>query len=94
MGRLRIMAILEGISLIILVFIAVPIKYWFLDDSLTKMLGPTHGALFLLFLLNTISTSIAQKWKPKTTGLILVSCLIPFGTFYVDHKFLKKIDKR
>lgn len=93
-GRLRIMACLEGISLIVLVFIAVPMKYWYYDESLTKMMGPIHGALFLLFLLNTFSASIEQKWKAKTTGMILASCFIPFGTFYVDYKFLKNIDDK
>ncbi len=93
-GRLRIMGFLEGISLIVLVFIAVPMKYWYDDASLTKMMGPIHGALFLLFLLNTFSAGIEQKWKAKTTGMILASCFIPFGTFYVDYKFLKNIEER
>lgn len=93
-GRLRIMGFLEGISLIVLVFIAVPMKYWYDDASLTKMMGPIHGALFLLFLLNTFSAGIEQKWKVKTTGMILASCFIPFGTFYVDYKFLKNIEER
>lgn len=88
-GRLRIMGFLEGLSLLILVFIALPLKYGYNNESLTKMLGPVHGALFLLFILNTISTGIEQKWKFKTTSTIVVSCLIPFGTFYVDNKFLK-----
>lgn len=93
-GRLRIIGFLEGISLIVLIFIAVPMKYGYNDGSLTKMLGPIHGTLFLLFLLNAFSTGIEQKWKARTTGMILVSCFIPFGTFYVDYKFLKKIDNR
>ncbi len=87
------MGFLEGISLIVLVFIAVPMKYWYNDASLTKMMGPIHGALFLLFLLNTFSAGIEQKWKAKTTGMILASCFIPFGTFYVDRKFLKNIQE-
>lgn len=88
-GRLRIIGFLEGISLLILVFIALPLKYGYNNQSLTKAMGPLHGALFLLFILNTISTGIEQKWKFKTTATIVVSCLIPFGTFYVDNKFLK-----
>lgn len=93
-GRLRIIGFLEGLSLIVLVFIAVPMKYMYNDESLTKMMGPIHGALFLLFLLNTFSAGIEQKWKAKTSGMILASCFIPFGTFYVDYKFLKNIDAR
>lgn len=92
-GRLRIIGFLEGVSLIILVFIAVPLKYEYAHASLTQIMGPIHGALFLLFLLNTFSASIEQKWKAKTTGMVLASCFVPFGTFYIDHKFLKKIDQ-
>ncbi|WP_202912272.1 DUF3817 domain-containing protein [Sphingobacterium olei] len=93
-GRLRIMGFLEGISLVVLVFVAVPMKYLLDDESLTKMMGPIHGALFLLFLLNACSAGIEQKWKVKTIGMILASCFIPFGTFYVDYKFLKNIDNK
>lgn len=91
---MRILGFLEGISLIVLVFIAVPMKYGYDDASLSKMMGPIHGALFLLFLLNTFSAGMEQKWKAKTTGMILASCFIPFGTFYVDYKFLRNIEER
>lgn len=88
-GRLRIMGFLEGLSLLVLVFIALPLKYGYNNESLTKMMGPVHGALFLLFILNTVSAAIEQKWNFKTTARIVASCFIPFGTFYVDNKFLK-----
>jgi len=88
-GRLRIMGFLEGLSLLVLVFIALPLKYGYNNESLTKMMGPVHGALFLLFILNTVSAAIEQKWNFKTTATIVASCFIPFGTFYIDNKFLK-----
>jgi integral membrane protein len=91
-GRLRIVAILEGISLIILVFIAVPMKYIFHNPSLTQMMGTIHGALFLLFVFNTLSVGVEQNWKfRQTTWKVLLACVIPFGTFYIDHKILSKI---
>ncbi len=91
-GRLRIIGFLEGISLLILIFIAVPLKHIFHISYLTKMLGPIHGALFLLFILNTFSVGIEQNWKFKTTTWkILLACLIPFGTFYIDRKILRNI---
>lgn len=91
-GRLRIIAILEGISLLILVGIAVPMKYAFGNTALVKMMGPVHGGLFLLFLFNTLSVGVEQKWKFKeTTWKVLLACMIPFGSFYVDRKILSKI---
>ncbi|MCU7613708.1 DUF3817 domain-containing protein [Chryseobacterium sp. GMJ5] len=92
MGRLRIIAILEGISLLILVGIAVPMKYALGNTSLVKTMGPVHGGLFLLFLFNTLSVGVEQKWKFKeTTWKVLLACMIPFGSFYVDRKILSKI---
>lgn len=89
-GRLRIIGFLEGISLLTLVFIATPLKYVWEQPELTKVLGPLHGALFVLFILNALSVGVEKKWKFKeTTWKVVVSCLIPFGTFYVDQKILK-----
>ncbi|RYD59491.1 MAG: DUF3817 domain-containing protein [Sphingobacteriales bacterium] len=91
LGRLRIIGLLEGISLLALVFIAVPMKYMLHDPSLTKMLGPIHGALFLLFVFNTLSVGVEQKWNfRQTTWKVLLACIIPFGTFYIDRAILKK----
>ena len=66
-GRLRIIGFLEGISLLALVFVAVPAKYAFDNPTLSKALGPVHGALFLLFVLNALSVGLEQHWKFKDT---------------------------
>jgi len=92
-GRLRIIGFLEGISLLILVFIAVPMKYVWDDPSGSKLVGPIHGALFLLFVFNAISAAIAYNWNFRTTTLkVLLACIIPFGTFYVDKTILSRMN--
>lgn len=91
-GRLRIIAILEGISLLTLVFIAVPMKYGLDNSALVKIMGPVHGSLFLLFLFNTLSVGVEQNWKfRETTWKVLLACIIPFGTFYIDRKILSRL---
>ncbi|WP_139959479.1 DUF3817 domain-containing protein [Flavicella sediminum] len=91
-GRLRLLGFLEGISLLLLIAVAVPMKYYFHNPSLTKNLGPIHGALFLLFMMNTLSVGVEQNWKFKTTTWkIILACFIPFGTFYIDKKILRKL---
>lgn len=91
-GRLRLLAFLEGISLLILIFIAVPLKYYFDNPALSKSLGPIHGALFLLFIFNALRVGVEQHWKFKqTTWKVLVACFVPFGTFYIEYKILRKI---
>ncbi len=91
-GRLRIIGFLEGISLLVLIFIAMPMKHYYNNPSLTKFFGPVHGAIFLLFLFNTLSVGVEQNWKFKTTTWkIIVACFVPFGTFYIDSKILSKL---
>ncbi|WP_306567766.1 DUF3817 domain-containing protein [Flavobacterium lindanitolerans] len=91
-GRLRLLGYVEGLSLLVLLFIAVPLKYAAENPSLSKIIGPTHGALFLLFIINTLSVGVEQQWQfRKTTYKVLLACIIPFGTFYIDRKILGKI---
>jgi integral membrane protein len=91
-GRLRLLAFLEGISLLVLLCIAVPFKYLYADPSIVKLMGPVHGILFLLFLINTLSVGVEQGWKFRTTTLkVLLACLLPFGTFYIDYAILRHI---
>lgn len=89
-GRLRIIGYMEGISLLLLLFIAMPLKYAFHYPEATRIMGTIHGVLFLLFIFNTLSVGVEQEWKFKiTTWKVLVACIIPFGTFYIDKKILR-----
>jgi len=91
-GRLRLVGFLEGVSLLALVMIAMPVKYITHDPTLVQQIGPVHGVLFLLFVLNTLTVSIQQGWKFRTTTWkVLLACVIPFGTFYIDKTILSKI---
>ena len=93
-GRFRLIAFLEGVSLIILVFIGMPMKYYFDNPALVKTAGPIHGVLFLLFVFNALQAGVEQKWKFwKTTWKVLLASIIPFGTFYIDHTLLRKIQQ-
>ncbi|MCX6219100.1 DUF3817 domain-containing protein [Spirosoma sp.] len=91
-GRLRLIGLLEGLSLLILLGIAVPLKYAYANPSLVKAIGPVHGLLFLLFVLNTLQVSVEQRWRfGTTTWKVLLACIVPFGTFYIDRKILSRL---
>lgn len=91
-GRLRLIAFIEGISFLILLFIAMPYKYIWGNPILVKSIGQLHGILFLLFIIATIIVANQERWKLfGTTAKVLISSLIPFGTFYIDKKILSKI---
>jgi len=92
LGRLRLFGFLEGTSLLVLVLIAVPLKHFMHDPAMVKAIGPVHGALFLLFVFQTISVAVEQGWSfRERTWKVLLACLIPFGTFYIDRAILRRI---
>lgn len=94
LGRFRIISYLEGMSLLVLLFVAVPLKYYWHEPTLVKTVGPIHGALFLWFIFSTLSVAVEEQWKFKdTTWKVLIACMIPFGTFYIDKCLVQKEDK-
>lgn len=91
-GFFRLVAFMEGISLLILVFIAMPIKYVLNDPSVVKLVGQAHGILFILFVFLAIKLSAELEWRFKTTTWkVLLASFVPFGTFYIDKQILRKI---
>lgn len=91
-GRLRLLAILESSSLLLLLFISMPLKQLYEITLLTSIIGSIHGILFLLFVISTINITIEYNLKfKKTTWKILIACFIPFGTLYIDYKILKPL---
>src|SRR4028119_1281629 len=93
-GRLRVLGYLEGISLLLLIFVGMPLKYYADDPDFVKAVGPVHGALFLWFVFATASVSIEERWQFSRTTKVLIACIIPFGTFYVDKTILKPADEK
>ena len=87
----RIIAFLEGASYIILLFIAVPIKYLLYNESYVKLLGMPHGVLFILYIVMAFMIRNRMKWDGFTFIIVLLCSLIPFGTFYIDKKHFKKV---
>ena len=85
----RVIAFFEGISYILLLFIAVPIKYVFDDPTYVKMLGMPHGVLLMIYIIFSFIVNIKLKWNMKELFIILIASLVPLGTFYVDRKYLR-----
>ena len=93
-GRLRLLGLLEGLSLLLLVGVAVPLKHLYGDASLVRAVGPVHGLLFVLYLLGTLRVGVEQHWRfADTTWKVLVASFVPFGTFYVDRNILAPLQR-
>lgn len=84
----RIIAILEGISFIAF-FITMPLKYYMEMRLPNKIVGMTHGILFIIYLLVAYMVTEEQKWKLKSFGILFLASLLPFATFYLERKYLR-----
>lgn len=82
---------IEGISFLILLFIAMPIKYYLDVPMATKIVGMIHGLLVFAFLYQIIEAKKEANLSFKTVGLYSLLSLIPFGSFYTDTLLAKKI---
>jgi len=87
----RIIAFLEGISYILLLFIATPVKYLFDEPQYVKLLGMPHGLLFIIYVILAFMINSEMKWDKSTLFKVLVASVIPFGTFYIDRNYLKQM---
>lgn len=89
-GRLRIIGFLEGLSFILLVGIAVPLKYYGGYSHATEEIGMAHGLLFVGYIISVFPARKALKWPNKTTFLVMLASLVPFGTFIAEYKLFRK----
>ncbi len=78
----------EGISLLILLFIAMPLKYIWDNPSWVKVVGMIHGVLFVAYVAWAIWVYLELKWSLKRLTFVILASIIPFGTFYVEKKYL------
>lgn len=91
LNTFRLVALFEGISYILLLFIATPIKHFTDDPQYVKLLGMPHGLLFVGYVALAVLLRSTYKWDVKTMAIILVASILPFGTFYIEKKYLKPL---
>jgi integral membrane protein len=88
LGRLRLIAFVEGISFLILLFVAMPLKYFFEQPQAVRSVGSIHGGLFIAYVILVFLTKKELGWDWAKTRLLLLVSFIPFGNFYADGKWL------
>ena len=82
---------IEGISFIILLFVAMPAKYYFGYPIATKVVGMIHGILVFSFIYQIIEAKKEAGFSLKETALYSALSLVPFGSFYTDKLLAKKM---
>lgn len=86
----KITSFLEGVSYILLLFVGVPLKYFGDNDVLVKSLGMPHGMLFLAYVVLALWIRSRMNWNAKETFIVLIASLLPFGTFYINKKYVDR----
>ena len=89
---LRILGNIEGVSYLLLLVVAMPLKYAFDLPLAVKVVGMAHGLLFLAYCVLLVPCMSKWKWKIGFGLYLFVATLIPFGTFITDRK-LKRLEQ-
>ena len=90
--QLRLVAFLEGSSFVLLLFVAMPLKYLAGYPLAVRIAGSIHGALFLLFLVALYRAAGDRAWPVRRSINAFVASLLPFGTFVFDASLRREID--
>lgn len=89
-GRFRFIAICEGISFLVLLFIAMPLKYFADNPEGVLYVGWIHGILFIAYLMAGLDVTIKHAWSFQKVSIAVIASVIPFGTFMLDKRILSK----
>lgn len=89
LGRLRIIGWWEGVSFLLLLGIAMPLKYFAGWPEAVRVVGMAHGVLFVLYVLAALHAAMEHDWPWKRTALVLAASVLPAGPFIVDAKILR-----
>lgn len=84
--RFQIVAYAEGVSFLVLLFIAMPLKYWAGMPLAVRVVGSLHGVLFILYVLMVVAALAAGRVGLRIASLALLASLLPFAPFVVAHK--------
>lgn len=93
-GRFRVIAFVEGVSFLVLLLIAMPIKYAGDNPAPVKYVGWAHGVLFVLYAVAGFAALFARKWRVSAGVWGFVASIVPAGTFVYDAKFLRAEEQK
>jgi len=89
-GRLRVVAFVEGCSYLLLLGVAMPLKYFAGLPLAVKVAGSIHGALFVLFCAALLRAMVTARWSMLRAGVVFASSLVPCGTFLIDARLRRE----
>ena len=84
--RFRVMAYVVGVLLLVLVFVAMPLKYFADQPTMVAIVGPLHGFLYMVYLVTAFDLAVRAKWPFLRTLLVLLAGTVPVMSFVAERK--------
>lgn len=91
-GRLRAIGLVEGVSFLLLLGVAMPLKYFAGMPQAVTIVGWLHGLLFIALCIALTQAHQEAQWGAWRSGTVLVAALLPFGPFVIDKKLRAEED--
>ena len=91
--RLRSIGSWEAVSYLLLLFVAMPLKYLFHREAAVQVVGMLHGLLWIAYTGLALLGQMEGRWPLRTTLLFLLASLLPFGPFVADARLLRPLQK-
>ena len=86
LGRFRLLSLSEGVSFLVLLGVAMPLKYFAGFPEAVEVVGMVHGVLFVLYLFAAVNLVMAERWSPLWLGKAFVAAVLPFGPFVLEAR--------
>lgn len=89
-GIFKVVSYLEAVSFLLLLLIAMPLKYVYDLPEYVRVVGMAHGILFVMYIFGAYYLYETLNWKFKILAIFILCSILPFGPFYADKKYLPK----
>lgn len=93
LGQFRIVSFSEGLSYLLLLFVAMPMKYMAGEPLMVRIFGSIHGALFVFFMISLIYTAFDRSWRMNRVLLAFGASIVPFGAFFLERSLKKEMNE-
>ena len=92
--RYRILAFTTGVLLVLLCFVAIPLKYLAHDRGPVAVIGTAHGFLFMVYLVTALDLGVRLRWPWLKLGLVMLAGTVPFASFVAERRAHAEVQAR
>ena len=90
LARLRLVGLLEGLSFLLLLGVAMPLKYvWGMPEAV-RVVGSLHGLLFVLYGLAVVHVWVVRRWPIDRALVAMIAAVVPFGPFVFERSLRRE----